>query len=152
MKNKNYVDLKIKKLNKEKKDIQIQKKQLFEDVNKFSKENLKRFKKIYKATHEKQIKKLVDFLDKEHEGTDFRFHVPGSGGYRVWIQHENIMIDIVRLRISLDDIEVETLDREGTSLMDVGTLKRFKLKDKDKAFKYYIDKIIDASKTIENLI
>ena len=62
------------------------------------------------------------------------------------------MIDIVRLRISLDDIEVETLDREGTSLMDVGTLKRFKLKDKDKAFKYYIDKIIDASKTIENLI
>ena len=152
MKNKNYIDLKIKKIKKQKKDIQIRKKKLFEEVSKFSKENFKRFKKIYKTTHEKLINKLVDFLKKEYEGTDFRFNVPSSGGYRVWIQHENIMIDIVRLRISLDNIEIETLDREGTSLMDVGSLKRFKLKDKDKAFKYYIDKIIDASKTIKDLI
>ena len=34
---------------------------------------------------------------------------------------KNIMIDIVRLRISIDNMEIETLNREGTSLIDVGS-------------------------------
>ena len=68
------------------------------------------------------------------------------------LQKENRIIDIVNLNVSVSRkiIEVEIFDPKSTSLLDDGIIKEFKPQNKDKAFQYFIDKIVEASKRIDD--
>lgn len=148
-----YVDKKIQELKKDVEDKKKSEEEFHEIMEKNRKENDKYFKSLF-SDKEKEFLKLSEYLNKEFKETEFRAKSFKSGHHRfqLWIQKENRIIDIVNLNASVSRkiIEVEIYDPKSTSLLDDGIIKEFKPQNKDKAFQYFIDKIIEASKKVNN--
>ena len=148
-----YVDKKILELKKAIKDKKKFEEEFHERMEKNRKDNDEYFKSLFKHKEEEFLK-LSEYLKEEFKKTDFRAKSFKSGHnrFQLWIQKENRIIDIVNLNVSVSrkTIEVEIFDPKSTSLLDDGIIKEFKPQNKDKAFQYFIDKIVEASKRIDD--
>ena len=148
-----YVDKKILELKKASEDKKKSEEKFHEIMEKNRKDNAEYFKSLFKDKEEEFLK-LSEYLKQEFKETEFRPKSCKSGHnrFQLWIQKENRIIDIVNLSVlvSRKIIEVEIHDPKSTSLLDDGIIKEFKPQNKDKAFKYFIDKIIEASKRIDD--
>ena len=149
----NYVDKKIQELKKTSEDKKKSEEEFHERMEKNRKDNDEYFKSLFKDKEEEFLK-LSEYLKQEFKETEFRpkSFKSGHNRFQLWIQKENRIIDIVNLNVlvSRKIIEVEIHDPKSTSLLDDGIIKEFKPKNKDKAFQYFIDKIIEASKRIDD--
>ena len=148
----NYVDKQIAKLKKEKQDIE--EKKLINDFVGYSdkKTLIKRFEKFKSifGENETDFYKLSEYLKKEY-GDDIRYYGPKSGRscFQIWLQIDNRLVDIIDLSIWTDnEIQVRILDPKSSSILDEKIVKKFKIKENSKAFKYFIDTIVAASKRI----
>lgn len=149
-----YVDKKILELKKASEDKKKSEEEFHEIMEKNRKDNDEYFKSLFKDKEEEFLK-LSEYLKQEFEEIEFRAKSFKSGynRFQLWIQKENRIIDIINLNVSVSRkiIEVEIFDPKNTSLLDDGIIKEFKPQNKDNAFKYFIDKIIEASKRIDDL-
>jgi len=147
-----YVDKQIQKLKKDSKEKKKSQEEYNQKLENSRIENEKYFELIY-SEKEEEFLKLVEYLKQEFKETDIRAKSLKSGDYQfqIWIQKENRIIDIVNLNTSkyFEKIEVEIHDPDSPNLFHDGIIKEFKLRDKDKAFRYFIDKITEASKRIK---
>ena len=147
-----YVDKKIQELKKTSEDKKKSEEEFHEIMEINRKENDEYFKSLFKDKEEEFLK-LSEYLKQEFKETEFRpkSFKSGHNRFQLWIQKENRIIDIVNLNVlvSRKIIEVEIHDPKSTSLLDDGIIKEFKPQNKDKAFQYFIDKIIEASKRID---
>ena len=147
-----YVDKQIQKLKKDSKEKKKSQEEYNQELKNSRIENEKYFELIY-SEKEEEFLKLVEYLKQEFKETDIRAKSLKSGDYQfqIWIQKENRIIDIVNLNTSkyFEKIEVEIHDPDSPNLFHDGIIKEFKLRDKDKAFRYFIDKITEASKRIK---
>ena len=147
-----YVDKKILELKKTSEDKKKSEEEFHEIMEKNRKENDEYFKSLFKDKEEEFLK-LSEYLKQEFKETEFRpkSFKSGHNRFQLWIEKENRIIDIVNLNVlvSRKIIEVEIHDPKSTSLLDDGIIKEFKPQNKDKAFQYFIDKIIEASKRID---
>ncbi len=148
----NYVDKQITKLKKEKQDFE--EKKLINDFVGYSdkKTLIKRFEKFKSifGENETDFYKLSEYLKKEY-GDDIRYYGPKSGRscFKIWLQIDNRLVDIIDLSIWTDnEIQVRILDPKSSSILDKKIVKKFKIKENSKAFKYFIDTIVAASKRI----
>ena len=148
----NYVDKKIQELKKTSEDKKKSEEEFHERMEKNRKDNDEYFKSLFKDKEEEFLK-LSEYLKQEFKETEFRpkSFKSGHNRFQLWIEKENRIIDIVNLNVlvSRKIIEVEIHDPKSTSLLDDGIIKEFKPQNKDKAFQYFIDKIIEASKRID---
>ena len=148
-----YVDKKILELKKTSEDKKKSEEEFHEIMEKNRKENDEYFKSLFKDKEEEFLK-LSEYLKQEFKETEFRpkSFKSGHNRFQLWIEKENRIIDIVNLNVlvSRKIIEVEIHDPKSTSLLDDGIIKEFKPQNKDKAFQYFIDKIIEASKRIDD--
>ena len=147
-----YVDKQIQKLKKDSKEKKKSQEEYNQKLENSRIENEKYFELIY-SEKEEEFLKLVEYLKQEFKETDIRAKSLKSGDYQfqIWIQKENRIIDIVNLNTSkyFEKIEVEIHEPTNTNILGDGIIKEFKLRDKDKAFRYFIDKITEASKRIK---
>ena len=148
-----YVDKKIQELKKDNVEKKKSEEEFHEIMEKNRKENDEYFKSLFKDKEEEFLK-LSEYLKQEFKETEFRpkSFKSGHNRFQLWIEKENRIIDIVNLNVlvSRKIIEVEIHDPKSTSLLDDGIIKEFKPQNKDKAFQYFIDKIIEASKRIDD--
>ena len=147
-----YVDKKILELKKASENKKKSEEEFHESMEKNRKDNDEYFKSLFKDKEEEFLK-LSEYLKQEFKETEFRpkSFKSGHNRFQLWIQKENKIIDIVNLNVlvSRKIIEVEIHDPKSTNLLDDGIIKEFKPQNKDKAFQYFIDKIIEASKRID---
>tara|TARA_B100001057_G_scaffold426528_1_gene450730 strand:+ start:73 stop:534 length:462 start_codon:yes stop_codon:yes gene_type:complete len=148
-----YVDKKILELKKASENKKKSEKEFHEKMEKNRQDNDEYFKSLFKDKEEEFLK-LSEYLKQEFKETEFRpkSFKSGHNRFQLWIQKENKIIDIVNLNVlvSRKIIEVEIHDPKSTNLLDDGIIKEFKPQNKDKAFQYFIDKIIEASKRIDD--